>query len=90
MNRYLSCQDELIMFSYLCGTVYVASFCILSGELVSGFVFLQEKVRKSKKWGIRIRRWKLWVFFVVAYVSADCSTDKRWVELCFFCDLHFV
>ncbi|CAM9147621.1 unnamed protein product, partial [Hapterophycus canaliculatus] len=43
MNRYLSCQDELIMFSYLCGTVYVASFCIISGELVSGFVFLQDK-----------------------------------------------
>eukprot|EP00752_Nemacystus_decipiens_P008024 g7170.t1 len=43
MNRYASCQDELIMFSYLCGTVYVASFCVFSGELVPGIVFLHSK-----------------------------------------------
>lgn len=45
MNRYASCQDELIMFSYLCGTVYVASFCVFSGELLPGIVFLHGKVR---------------------------------------------
>ncbi|CAB1103646.1 unnamed protein product [Ectocarpus sp. CCAP 1310/34] len=44
MNVYASCQDELIMFSYLCGTVYVGSYCMFSGELVSGFMFLHEKV----------------------------------------------
>ncbi|CAN0084987.1 unnamed protein product [Ectocarpus sp. 6 AP-2014] len=43
MNEYASCQDELIMFSYLCGTVYVASYCVFSGELISGFMFLHEK-----------------------------------------------
>lgn len=48
MNRYASCQDELIMFSYLCGTVFVASFCMFSGELVSGIVFLHDKVRVVK------------------------------------------
>lgn len=48
MNGYASCQDELIMFSYLCGTVYVASYCVFSGELVSGFMFLHEKVGAEK------------------------------------------
>eukprot|EP00903_Cladosiphon_okamuranus_P008576 g8227.t1 len=43
MNRYESCQDELIMFSYLCGTVYVASFCVVSGELLPGVMFLHGK-----------------------------------------------
>ncbi|CAM9647254.1 unnamed protein product [Ectocarpus sp. 13 AM-2016] len=43
MNEYASCQDELIMFSYLCGTLYVASYCVFSGELVSGCMFLHEK-----------------------------------------------
>lgn len=48
MNRYASCQDELIMFSYLCGTVYVASFCVVSGELVPGVMFLHGKVRTEE------------------------------------------
>lgn len=50
MNGYASCQDELIMFSYLCGTVYVASYCVFSGELISGFMFLHEKVRAEVGW----------------------------------------
>lgn len=54
MNRYASCQDELIMFSYLCGTVYVASFCVFSGELVPGIVFLHDKVRTKRANGNEI------------------------------------
>lgn len=49
MNRWSSCQDELIMFSYLCGTVYVAAFCLFSGELVPGLVFLHGQVSGERE-----------------------------------------
>ena len=45
MNRYASCQDELLMFSYLCGTVYVSAFCLFTGDLYEGAVFLRHEVR---------------------------------------------
>lgn len=72
MNRYASCQDELIMFSYLCGTVYVASFCVFSGELLPGFVFLHSKVRPHQ---LVESRWPrefsvLYPFFLYLYCLA--------------------
>lgn len=51
MNRYASCQDELLMFSYLCGTVYVSSFCLLTGDLYEGAVFLRHEVRVEQMLG---------------------------------------
>lgn len=50
MNRYASCQDELLMFSYLCGTVYVSSFCLLTGDLVKGAAFLRHEVRCQRNY----------------------------------------
>lgn len=44
MNRYDSCQDELIMFSYLCGTVYIALACLVTGDLQQGVVFMHHQV----------------------------------------------
>lgn len=46
MNKYDSCQDELIMFSYLCGTVFVAAFCLFTGDLQKGVLFLHHQVRR--------------------------------------------
>lgn len=51
MNRYASCQDELLMFSYLCGTVYVSSFCLFTGDLYEGAVFLRHEVRVGQRMG---------------------------------------
>lgn len=67
MTRYASCQDELIMFSYLCGTVFVASFCMFSGELVSGVVFLHGKVRVEEKRRESRCRVLLTVFYIMLY-----------------------
>ena len=44
MNRYDSCQDELIMFSYLCGTVYLVIASLFTGDLQEGIMFLHQKV----------------------------------------------
>lgn len=50
MNKYDSCQDELIMFSYLCGTVFVAAFCLFTGDLQKGVLFLHHQVRRVSGW----------------------------------------
>lgn len=54
MMTYEACQDELIMFSYLCGTVFVASLCLITGDLKEGMVFLHHKVSRDRS------IWKRW------------------------------
>lgn len=44
MNKYDSCQDELIMFSYLSGTVFVALACLYTGDLAEGGRFVYDQV----------------------------------------------
>lgn len=44
MNKYNSCQDELIMFSYLSGTVFVALACLYTGDLIEGVHFIHNQV----------------------------------------------
>lgn len=44
MNRYDSCQDELIMYSYVCGTTYLVIASLFTGDLQNGVTFLRHKV----------------------------------------------
>lgn len=44
MNKYDSCQDELVMFSYLSGTVFVTSACLYTGDFVEGVRFIRRQV----------------------------------------------
>lgn len=44
MNKYDSCQDELVMFSYLSGTVFVASACLYTGDFMEGVRFIRRQV----------------------------------------------
>ncbi|CAM9434140.1 unnamed protein product [Sphacelaria rigidula] len=43
MNKYDSCQDELIMFSYLSGTVFIALACLYTGDLTEGARFVYDQ-----------------------------------------------
>lgn len=47
MNKYDSCQDELIMYSYLSGTVFVALACLYTGDLLEGLRFVNSQVRDA-------------------------------------------
>lgn len=44
MNKYDSCQDELIMFSYLSGTMFIALACLYTGDLTEGARFVYNQV----------------------------------------------
>lgn len=44
MNKYDSCQDELILFSYLSGTVFMALACLYTGDLAEGGRFVYNQV----------------------------------------------
>lgn len=82
MNRYASCQDELLMFSYLCGTVYVSSFCLFTGDLVKGAAFLRHEVRL--RGAVAQNGWMDGCLTVLCRKDVYCRRDVR-CRVCVCC-----
>lgn len=75
MNKYDSCQDELIMFSYLSGTVFIALACLYTGDLTEGARFVYDQVGVSA-----LTAGACWLLFCYSPWFGDAATKGRSVE----------